>query len=70
MQHQAKLKTHFCEKYWAEKPNTYQMHLTDEADLGTVLPEGERKAAAQLATSKDKEGWLITLDYPKLIFQF
>jgi len=61
----AKLKLTFGENVLAET-NTYQMHLTDEADLDG-LPEGEKEAAAQLATSKDKEGWLITLDYPSYI---
>ncbi|WP_047416331.1 M3 family metallopeptidase [Cellulophaga sp. Hel_I_12] len=61
----AKLKLTFGENVLAET-NAYQMHLTDEADLDG-LPEGEKEAAAQLAQSKDKEGWLITLDYPSYI---
>tara|TARA_R110002012_G_scaffold318227_1_gene536112 strand:+ start:51602 stop:53617 length:2016 start_codon:yes stop_codon:yes gene_type:complete len=61
----AKLKLTFGENVLAET-NTYQMHLTDEADLDG-LPEGEKEAAAQLASSKNKEGWLITLDYPSYI---
>src|SRR5690606_15675507 len=31
------------------------------------LPEGEREAAAELARSRDREGWLITLEYPSYI---
>ena len=42
------------------------MLLTNEADLAG-LPEGAKEAAKQLAESKDKEGWLITLDYPSYI---
>src|SRR5690554_3554570 len=42
------------------------MHLRDESDL-EGLPDGEKEAAAQLAKSKDKDGWLITLDYPSYI---
>ena len=42
------------------------MHLTSEEDL-KGLPEGAREAAAQLAKSRNKTGWLITLDYPSYI---
>lgn len=61
----AKLKLQFGENVLAET-NKYEMHLTDEADLDG-LPEGEKEAAAQLAGSRDKDGWLITLDYPSYI---
>ncbi|MEP2281164.1 M3 family metallopeptidase [Maribacter sp.] len=62
----AKLKLTFGENVLAET-NKYQLHLTDEADVGG-LPEGEKEAAAQLAISKGKEdGWMITLDYPSYI---
>lgn len=61
----SKLKLQFGENVLAET-NKYEMHLTDEADLDG-LPEGEKEAAEQLAKSKDKEGWLITLDYPSYI---
>ncbi|MCK0191236.1 M3 family metallopeptidase [Arenibacter sp. F20364] len=61
----SKLKLQFGENVLAET-NKYQMHLTNEADMDG-LPEGEKEAAAQLAKSKDKEGWLITLDYPSYI---
>lgn len=49
-----------------EETNTYQMHLTQESDLDG-LPEGAKEAAAQLAASKDLEGWLVTLEYPSYI---
>lgn len=61
----SKLKLQFGENILAET-NKYEMHLTDEAHLDG-LPEGEKEAAEQLAKSKDKEGWLITLDYPSYI---
>tara|TARA_R110000868_G_scaffold291002_4_gene551339 strand:- start:13784 stop:15802 length:2019 start_codon:yes stop_codon:yes gene_type:complete len=61
----SKLKLQFGENVLAET-NKYEMHLPSEADLDG-LPEGEKEAAAQLAKSKDKEGWLITLDYPSYI---
>ncbi|MDO6517555.1 M3 family metallopeptidase [Zobellia uliginosa] len=61
----SQLKLKFGENVLAET-NTYEMHLTDENDLGG-LPEGEKEAAAQLAQSKGKEGWLVTLDYPSYI---
>lgn len=61
----AKLKLQFGENVLAET-NKYEMHLTNEKDLDG-LPEGEKEAAAHLAKSKEKEGWLITLDYPSYI---
>lgn len=61
----AKLKLQFGENVLAET-NAYQMHLTNESDL-SGLPEGAKEAAAQLAKSKELEGWLITLDYPSYI---
>jgi len=61
----AKLKLTFGENILAET-NKYQLHLTKEADIAG-LPEGEKEAAAQLAKAKDKDGWLITLDYPSYI---
>ncbi|ASV29419.1 M3 family metallopeptidase [Maribacter cobaltidurans] len=62
----SKLTLKFGENVLAET-NKYQMHLTDENDLDG-LPEGEKEAAAQLATVKGKgEGWMITLDYPSYI---
>lgn len=61
----SKLKLKFGENVLAET-NKYELLLTDEADLDG-LPEGAKEAAAQLAKSKNKEGWLITLDYPSYI---
>ncbi|WKB80273.1 M3 family metallopeptidase [Cellulophaga lytica] len=61
----SKLKLKFGENVLAET-NKFKMHLTNEEDLDG-LPEGEKEAAAQLAKSKDLDGWLVTLDYPSYI---
>jgi len=61
----AKLKLTFGENVLAET-NKYEMLLTDEKDVDG-LPDGTKEAATQLAESKGKEGWLITLDYPSYI---
>ncbi len=61
----AQLKLTFGEHVLAET-NAYEMHLTVEGEVDG-LPEGAKEAAAQLAASKGKEGWLITLDYPSYI---
>lgn len=61
----AKLKLTFGENVLAET-NRFEMQLTDENDLAG-LPEGEKDAARQLAVSRGKTGWLITLDYPSYI---
>lgn len=61
----ARLKLTFGEHVLAET-NRYEMHLTEEEDVDG-LPEGAKEAAAQLAASKGKEGWIITLDYPSYI---
>jgi len=61
----AKLSLKFGENVLAET-NKFEMYLTEESDLDG-LPEGEKEAAAQLAKAKDREGWLITLDYPSYI---
>ncbi len=61
----AKLKLKFGENVLAET-NNYELHLTDEQEL-EGLPDGAKEAAAQLAKSKNKQGWVITLDYPSYI---
>ncbi|WMI67091.1 M3 family metallopeptidase [Aestuariibaculum sp. YM273] len=61
----SKLKLTFGENVLAET-NKYKLHITNEEDLAG-LPEGAKEAAAQLAESKGKNGWLITLDYPSYI---
>jgi len=61
----SQLKLKFGENVLAET-NKFEMLITDESDL-SGLPEGSKEAAKQLAESKDKEGWLFTLDYPSYI---
>lgn len=61
----SRLKLKFGENVLAET-NKFEMLITNEADL-SGLPEGAKEAAKQLAESKDKEGWLFTLDYPSYI---
>ncbi len=61
----SQLKLKFGEHILAET-NAYELHLTNEEDL-SGLPDGAKEAAKQLAESKEKDGWLITLDYPSYI---
>ncbi|WP_405573022.1 M3 family metallopeptidase [Winogradskyella sp. Asnod2-B02-A] len=61
----SQLKLKFGEHILAET-NKFEMLLTNEEDL-SGLPDGAKEAAKQLAESKDKDGWLITLDYPSYI---
>lgn len=46
--------------------NAFEMHLTDKEAL-EGLPESAVNAAAELAKSKDKKGWLISLSYPSYV---
>ncbi len=59
------LKLKFGENVLAET-NKFELLITDKDDL-KGLPEGAIEAAKQLAESKDKDGWMITLDYPSYI---
>ncbi len=61
----AKLKLTFGENVLAET-NNYQLHITNEADL-QGLPDGAKEAAADLAKSKNLEGWVFTLDIPSYL---
>lgn len=61
----SKLKLTFGENVLAET-NKFEMLLTSASEVAG-LPDGVKEAAAQLAKSKNKEGWLITLDYPSYI---
>jgi peptidyl-dipeptidase Dcp len=58
----AKLKLKFGENVLAET-NNYELHITSESDLA-VLPEDTIETARSLAKSKEKEGWIFTLDIP------
>ena len=61
----SQLKLKFGENVLAET-NKFEMLISDKNDLAG-LPEGTFEAAKQLAESKNKEGWLFTLDYPSYI---
>ena len=61
----SQLKLKFGEHILAET-NNFEMHITDETDL-SGLPDDAKEAAKQLTESKEKDGWLITLDYPSYI---
>ena len=58
----AQLQLTFGENTLAET-NNFELHITNEQDL-KGLPEGAKEAAADLAKSKNKTGWLFTLDFP------
>jgi Zn-dependent oligopeptidase len=55
----------FGENVLAET-NKFELHLTNEADLDG-LPEHVKEAALEVAHSKNKEGWIFTLEYPSYI---
>jgi oligopeptidase A len=61
----ARLKLTYGENVLAET-HDYQLHITNENDL-KGLPEGTIEAAANLAKSEGKTGWIFTLDYPSYI---
>ena len=46
--------------------NRFELQITDENEL-SGLPESARDAAAMLAKSKDKNGWLFNLSAPSYI---
>ena len=61
----SKLSLQFGENVLAET-NAFEMHITAENDL-SGLPESVKEAAQEVAKSKEKEGWIFTLDYPSYI---
>ncbi len=61
----SKLSLQFGENLLAET-NAYELHITNEKEL-KGLPDGAKEAAHLLAKQKEKDGWLITLDYPSYI---
>jgi Zn-dependent oligopeptidase len=61
----AKLKLTYGENVLAET-NNYELHITNEQDL-KGLPDGAKEMAASLAKSKNKEGWIFTLDFPSYL---
>jgi len=46
--------------------NAYELLITDKQDL-SGLPESIIEMAAQIAQSKNKEGWLFNLQYPSYV---
>ncbi|MFD1615381.1 M3 family metallopeptidase [Gelatiniphilus marinus] len=61
----SQLQLRFGENVLAET-NRFSIQITDENQL-SGLPDGVKEAAAQLAESRHKLGWLFTLDYPSFI---
>ncbi len=46
--------------------HAYSVTITDETELAG-LPDSAKEAAAELANSQDKKGWLFTLDIPSYL---
>ena len=61
----AQLSISFGENVLADT-QAYELHITQESDL-KGLPDQVKEMAAETAKSKDKEGWVFTLDYPSYI---
>ncbi len=55
----------FGENVLAES-NKFELHITDETDLDG-LPDHVKQAASEAANSKNKDGWIFTLEYPSYI---
>ena len=55
----------FGENVLAET-NRFELHITNEEDLDG-LPGHVKDAASEIAQSKNKEGWIFTLEYPSYI---
>ncbi len=49
-----------------KETNNFELHITDKSQL-SGLPESAMEAAAGLAKSKDKEGWIFTLNMPSYL---
>ena len=61
----AKLSLTFGENVLADT-HAYDLHITEEKDL-EGLPVQTKEMAAETAKSKNKKGWIFTLDYPSYI---
>lgn len=61
----SRLSLQFGENVLSET-HAFELHITDEKDL-SGLPEGTVEAARETAKSKQKDGWLFTLDYPSYV---
>ncbi|WP_010230587.1 M3 family metallopeptidase [Gillisia marina] len=55
----------FGENVLAEA-NKFELHITEETDLDG-LPDHVKQAASEVANSKNKDGWIFTLEYPSYI---
>ncbi len=61
----SKLSLKFGENVLKET-NNYELNITDKSQL-SGLPESALEAAANLAKSKNKEGWIFTLNMPSYL---
>tara|TARA_S200000501_G_scaffold176707_2_gene166372 strand:+ start:5843 stop:7864 length:2022 start_codon:yes stop_codon:yes gene_type:complete len=61
----AQLSLSFGENVLADS-NSFEHHITDESQL-KGLPDEVKEIAAETAKSKNKEGWIFSLDYPSYI---
>ncbi len=61
----SKLALQFGENVLADS-NSFELLITDEKDLAG-LPKSAKETAKDVATQKEKEGWIFTLDYPSYI---
>lgn len=61
----SRLQLEFGEHVLADT-QVFSLHITDELELDG-LPDSVKTAAEDLAKSKEKEGWLFTLDYPSYV---
>ena len=61
----AKLGLTFGENVLADS-QAFKLHISDESQL-KGLPESAKEMAAEMANSKNKQGWIFTLDYPSYI---
>jgi len=55
----------FGENVLAET-NKFELHITNDEDLDG-LPEDVKESASEVANTKNKEGWIFTLEYPSYI---
>ncbi|CAM4183870.1 M3 family metallopeptidase [Gillisia hiemivivida] len=55
----------FGENVLAEA-NKFELHITNEADLDG-LPDHVKESASEVSNSKNKDGWIFTLEYPSYI---
>ena len=55
----------FGENILAET-NSYELLISDKSDL-SGLPQSAKDAAKLLAKSKNKDGWLVSLDFPSYV---